>query len=330
MKPRSSMDNIMGGITRCWFADPVDSGGGSAGAVVAGSPLGALSANGGMPASPDAGAGLPRQITASTPDPWISKIFDGDGKLKPGWKDHVKEEVGDSKALDSISDVRALIKRTVNAEKLVGKKAMPKDDASDEEWNEFFKATGIPTKPEDYDIEVGGIDDPGFKEFLDNTHYVDRLLNAFCKGQVPTRVAPHVLNGMLELAEAEWKAEQASEAEVRTKWVEPNLGKTKWDEAGKLGREAMAKLYDHTDATPSENFKAAMSWLENSGAIRHPFITDLLFRLHSRINPTRVFSGGAGTGTGGKVRMTGPGVSPAPDILSVFAPATAAAIRGGA
>ena len=45
MKPRSSMDNIMGGITRCWFADPVDSGGGSAGAVVAESPLGAMSAD---------------------------------------------------------------------------------------------------------------------------------------------------------------------------------------------------------------------------------------------------------------------------------------------
>jgi hypothetical protein len=56
--------------------------------------------------------------------------------------------------LKTINDVPSLAKSYVHAQSLVGadKVVMPKDNASPEEWNNFWNKVGRPGKPEDYGL----------------------------------------------------------------------------------------------------------------------------------------------------------------------------------
>lgn len=63
-------------------------------------------------------------------------------------------DLKDNPSLRSINDIPSLAKSYVHAQSLVGadKVVLPKDNSSQEDWNNFFSKLGRPGKPEDYKL----------------------------------------------------------------------------------------------------------------------------------------------------------------------------------
>lgn len=77
------------------------------------------------------------------------------------------QEKGWAKDIKSIDD---LWKLTDNAQSLIGKRpeGIPSKDASDEEWNKFYKALGVPEAPDAYELKT---EFEGLPEDLDLAPY---------------------------------------------------------------------------------------------------------------------------------------------------------------
>ena len=258
----------------------------------------------------DAGGG------GSSEDPFIAGVFNEDGTFKDGWQDKFQDEIGDSPIFAKYKDLRSLVKGAAHSAKLVGRKLVPKDDASDEEWSEVFKAAGIPPKPEDYNLNLDGIEDQDFAGYLESVGFIDRVQNTLHKSGVPTKLAATIATTMMNNAQDEWSNFQKANAEARSK-VEPTLGKTKWDDAVKSGREALAKLYDHSAEQPSDQMQGVIQVLENAKLMDHPYIVGMLHKLHSRMYPGKVLVAG---GRPAVTRNTGPGVVEGPNYAQAMMP----------
>lgn len=70
------------------------------------------------------------------------------------WRDALPQDLRDNPSLKTINDVPSLAKSYVHAQSLVGadKIVMPKDNASPEEWNNFWNKVGRPNNPEGYGL----------------------------------------------------------------------------------------------------------------------------------------------------------------------------------
>ena len=74
------------------------------------------------------------------------------GGFAENWRDGLPESIRNEKCLDSIKTVGALAQSYVHAQKSIGanKVAIPGENATPEELDEFYKALGRPDKAEDY------------------------------------------------------------------------------------------------------------------------------------------------------------------------------------
>jgi hypothetical protein len=84
-------------------------------------------------------------------------LVDQDGNLTEGWKDHwLPEDLRGEKSLEVIKTFPDLVKRTVNAEKMVGKNkvVVPTEKSTPEEWDAFYAAGGRPKTAGDYKAEI--------------------------------------------------------------------------------------------------------------------------------------------------------------------------------
>ena len=74
------------------------------------------------------------------------------------WNDFVltlDEDIQDNKAWEKFNSTQELAKSYTELSTLVGKKGeIPKDDASGEEWADFYSKLGRPESPEDYGISI--------------------------------------------------------------------------------------------------------------------------------------------------------------------------------
>jgi len=81
-----------------------------------------------------------------------------DGSFIDDWynSDSLPDGVKGAESLKVIKSVADLAKRTVNAEKMVGKKGivMPGENATEAEWGEFYTAIGRPTTPDKYEADI--------------------------------------------------------------------------------------------------------------------------------------------------------------------------------
>ena len=82
-----------------------------------------------------------------------SKMIVGHGGFADNWRDGLPESIRNEKCLDSIKTVGALAQSYVHAQKSIGanKIAIPGENATPEELDEFYKALGRPDKAEDYE-----------------------------------------------------------------------------------------------------------------------------------------------------------------------------------
>lgn len=70
------------------------------------------------------------------------------------WRDSLPTDLRDNPSLRSINDIPSLAKSYVHAQSLVGadKVVIPKDNATQEEWSNFFNKVGRPSNPNDYKL----------------------------------------------------------------------------------------------------------------------------------------------------------------------------------
>lgn len=84
-------------------------------------------------------------------------VVDKDGNFTEGWRDHwLPTDLRTEKSLDVIKTLPDLVKRMVNAEKVVGKNkvVVPTDKSPPEEWEAFYTAGGRPKTAGDYRAEI--------------------------------------------------------------------------------------------------------------------------------------------------------------------------------
>lgn len=98
------------------------------------------------PADPPVGGGDP---------PVATVVLDGDMNFVENWKEHLPEEIRDEPSLNNIANFPDAIKQLVHAQKTVGKDKviLPGEEASDEDWNEFYNQVGRPKTAGDYPYE---------------------------------------------------------------------------------------------------------------------------------------------------------------------------------
>ena len=74
------------------------------------------------------------------------------GSSQSSWRDSLPEDLRAHPSLTDIKDPAALVKSYIHAQSLVGaeKVVLPKADAQESEWGEFYKKLGRPETPEKY------------------------------------------------------------------------------------------------------------------------------------------------------------------------------------
>lgn len=80
------------------------------------------------------------------------KMIGAEGALADNWREGLPENIRGEKCLDSIKTIGTLAQSYVHAQRAIGanKVAIPGDNSTPEEWNEFYKACGRPDKEDEY------------------------------------------------------------------------------------------------------------------------------------------------------------------------------------
>ncbi len=80
-------------------------------------------------------------------------LVNADGSFAENWKDSLDEEIRGEACLDVVGDFKGAMKQLVHAQKNIGKNksVIPGEDASDEEYGEYFTKVGKPATAGDYE-----------------------------------------------------------------------------------------------------------------------------------------------------------------------------------
>lgn len=81
-------------------------------------------------------------------------IVNEKGEFTKDWTNQLEESLKSNQTLKTFVDVQTLAKSYVNLRNLIGKNkiVMPNENSTNEEWSEFYSATGRPDTAEDYNI----------------------------------------------------------------------------------------------------------------------------------------------------------------------------------
>lgn len=257
-------------------------GGGAAGGGAAGGGAGAAGAGGAGAAKPDAGAGAgagakPDAGGGATP-PWYD-----------GFKDPATKEWMKSFNADAYPDAEAIASKAMNLEKFVGaEKAgrgviIPKSDAKPEEWQAFFKKTGlIPEKPDGYKVDAKYAAEPFIAKLREQAHKLGVPAPMF-EGLVGFINAE---NEGAEAAEQKQFEEQTRKelAEIAAEWGDNR------DANIENGRRASKAFMPHTD---DKDLKAKMQKFE--GVMGTKFMMNFWANLGKKMGEHN-FHGGDGKG----------------------------------
>ena len=110
----------------------------------------------GLTGEPTVSGGDPAPPVETPPQEFdFAKMIGAEGALAENWREGLPESIRNEKCLDSIKTIGTLAQSYVHAQKAIGanKVAIPGENATPEELNEFYKALGRPDKLEDYSTE---------------------------------------------------------------------------------------------------------------------------------------------------------------------------------
>jgi len=172
-----------------------DGGGGGAGGTATQS----AGADGGGGDSATAGSGTAQSAaSASAGDSWFRSIFSEDGKFADNWQDKLPGDMTPYKAtLANFKDFNGLSKALVDnmqaaRTKHEGFVRLPGKDASAEEKMAFYKALGVPEKPEDYGLSSGDAE----SNLPEGMYWDDEFATSFSKTAHSLGLTPSQVQGL--------------------------------------------------------------------------------------------------------------------------------------
>jgi len=247
----------------------------------------------------------------------VSQVINTDGtmtgddwytKLAP----ETVEKIGDNKHLAKMTSVDQLATEVVELSRFKGKTPIPAPDAPDEEWDNVFKAAGVPGDNEQYGFSLDELQNETVKQLAEKSGFVDRMERIMKAAGVPKRLAVKIANASLQESMAGYDAYQQDVTAGRQALVEKWGSEAEVEKRAKAGAEALTRIY----GADTEARDALMAQLDNAGLKDHPLVTDLLDRLAQKVSPGKIVLGGSR-----------PGATQKASPIETLLPNTAKAIR---
>lgn len=93
---------------------------------------------------------------APAPAVEYGQVITADGGLHDNWRNVLPENIRNEKCLDNIKTFGAMVQSYVHAQKAMGAKrfAVPGENSTPEEWNEFYTTIGRPDNAESYKYDT--------------------------------------------------------------------------------------------------------------------------------------------------------------------------------
>lgn len=202
------------------------------------------------------------------------------------WKDELPDDIKSDPSLASIQDVAGLAKSYINAQTLVGKKGviLPGENATEDDWNQFYGAIGRPETPDKYEIAKPSELPEGFpyvedieKNFKDVAHKMGLTPNQV-KGLYDWYMKMDV--DLFQTAQNHLKQQGESlEAELRKEWG------MAYDQKAELAKRAAKQFADEDTLTQLE------------GALGAPGMVKLFAKIGEAMGEDKMIGGGGGSGT---------------------------------
>lgn len=211
-----------------------------------------------------------------------SKLLTSAGGFADNWREFLPEDIRQEKCLDNVKHIGTLAKNYVNAQKMVGanKIAIPGENATQAELDEFYNKLGRPEKAESYSTDgiilPQGIqlDSDTIKEFKEFAHQNGLSQKVF---------AAAVAFDAARAASAAAKAQQAADAEH-----DATLARLQGDGNFPLTVAQCDKALDEFGLT--EEFRRL-------GLLNNYTIITAMAKIGARISESRLVTGGEARAT---------------------------------
>ena len=226
-------------------------------------------------------------VSTEAPQPAAAGGVEAGSSAVVDWKASLSEDLRNDPSLTSISDVGSLAKSFVHAQRMVGadKVSIPKDDASPDDWNEYYNRLG---RPEKYEISK-----PQLAEGLDyNQEMETKMLGVMHEAGLSQKQANALYNGYMNYISDGFKDMETNTAMQREGWdkeIRQEFGKA-YDERVDLAQSAAAEF-------GGEPFQ---QWLDESGMGDHP----MMIKMFAKIGQSMMESGSEPTGMSTQFTMT--------------------------
>lgn len=214
------------------------------------------------------------------------------GSQVPEWLSGIEgidtEIVGDP-SLKAINDVPSLIKSYVNAQKLIGadKVVIPKADAPQEDWNNFYAKMGKPSSLEEFKVEP-----------IENGAIEQEFTDAFKQAAFEANLLPHQAQKLLAaMNDYEAQANEAFVAQSKEKF-EAAVTELK----GEWGDAFESKVKMANDLARDFGGQELLDHLKNTGIGADPMIVKAFVKMAEQMKGE--------DGTVGKNRPTGGVLTP--------------------
>lgn len=154
----------------------------------------------------------------------MSKSATGEGDDLPAWLNDIDEEYRGEKSLHSFKDLKDVAKSYVHLSKLMGKDnkvALPDNNSSQEEINDFYSKLGRPESADEYEIKEG-------EDAVFNEDFVNNFKQLAHKNNLLPKQAEALFSQLREqkIEEDKVLSQEAEQAiadglqELHTKWGE--------------------------------------------------------------------------------------------------------------
>ena len=178
----------------------------------------------------------------SDPTPQDSPaLVNADGSFSENWKESLDESIRGEVMLDNLGDFHGMMKQFVHAQKNVGKDkvVLPNDKSTDNDWDEFYRATGRPDSPDKYVFEkdetlAEHYSDENIEKFKQGAHAVgmNEKQMAFCNAFETERIKSvleanqsqkeQYLRELQEASDAKWGAAKEQKLHLGNLFINEN------------------------------------------------------------------------------------------------------------
>lgn len=186
------------------------------------------------------------------------------------WRTGIPEDLRSDPSLADIKDVGNLAKSYVNSQKLIGKNriSLPGEDATDQEWGQFYNSLGRPEQPDAYNFGERPVMPEGVQY---DEQFEGTFKNLAHTAGLTPKQAKQIYDGYHEYVGNKLTSEgQTSEAQA-SQWVDSlkqEFGKA-YDERVDLAQRAV-ETYGSPELT---------EWLDNTGMGNNPMIVKMFAKI---------------------------------------------------